>query len=50
MTRQLVPVDARRQDWPRLVANRANDQELRLSAVESGVGGMTRAKLRFLGG
>ena len=48
--RQLVPVDARRQDWPRLVANRVNDQEVRLSAAESPSGGFSRAKLKFLSG
>lgn len=44
-----VPVDAKRQDWPRLVANRVNDNAVRLAALEA-TGGLTRAKLRFVSG
>lgn len=46
MTRPVVPVDGRRQDWPRLVANKTNDLETRTQVLER----QTVAKLRFLYG
>lgn len=46
MTRPIVPVDGKRQDWPRLVANKANDLELRVTKLER----QTIAKLRFFYG
>lgn len=46
MTRPVVPVDGKRQDWPRLVANKANDLETRVTALER----QTLGKLRFLYG
>lgn len=45
-----VPVDGRRQDWPRLVADATNTTARKVAEMENGVGGMSRAKLSFLCG
>jgi hypothetical protein len=37
--KNIVPVDARRQDWPRLVANAINDSTRRVAALETGSSG-----------
>jgi len=43
---RLIPVDAKRQDWPRLVAQRVNELSRALDAQNN----LTRAKQRALRG
>ena len=45
-----IPVDAKRQDWPRLVAQTTNETARNVATVMSNVGGFSRAKLSFLSG
>jgi hypothetical protein len=45
-----VPVDARRSDWPRLVAGATNDTQARVLKAENLQGGFSRAKLSFVSG
>ena len=46
----LVPVDNRRQDWPRLVANAIKTAQNDINRLSAQGGGISRAKLRFVGG
>ena len=50
MSASPLPETAQRQDWPRLVARKAKDHDARLTALESGTGGISRAKGRFVYG
>lgn len=50
MTAPIVPVDSKRTDWPRLVAQASGDAQKRLRTIEQGAGGLTIAKLMFLNG
>lgn len=46
MSASPLPTEARRDDWPRLVANKANNHEDRLRKLEN----LSRAKGRFVYG
>jgi hypothetical protein len=48
VTASPIPVDAKRQDWPRLVSGAMSDAQKRIADLEGGNG--SRAKLRFLYG
>ena len=50
MSAKPIPETANRGDWPRLVANKSREQDGRLNALESGAGGISRAKGRFVYG
>jgi ADP-dependent phosphofructokinase/glucokinase len=45
-----IPVDARIKDWPRRVAEQGNKVAGLVSSMQSGAGGFSRAKARFLSG
>lgn len=49
MTQQTIPVDAKRKDWPRLVASQGNDTSRKVSDMRL-LKGLSRAKLNFLYG
>ncbi len=50
MSVRTVPVDAKRADWPRLVADQTNRVSGQVASMQSGAGGFSRAKARFLSG
>jgi hypothetical protein len=50
MTAPIVPVDSQRADWPRLVANAIRSAQNDIAQLNEQDGGISRAKLRFVGG